>query len=167
MDKKDPSEVKNKKNQESAAGDFIIGLVLLALSIFIIFESIRMPQKGRWGFFMGPGFLPLILGLILLGLSFSLIILSLNSNAPTGIVSLFQKIKEGVESRRFLIIAGWTAIYVILTGTIPFLLINFIYFFGIFLYLKAGRLWEILLLSIGASLLVGFVTPWIFDMPLP
>jgi len=167
VDKRAPSEVKNKKNQESAAGDFIIGLVLLALSIFITFESMRMPQKGRWGFFMSPGFLPLILGLILLGLSISLIIRSLASNGPSGIVSLFRKIKEGVESHRFLIIAGWTAIYVILIGTIPFLLINFIYFFGVFLYLKVGRLWEILLLSVGASLLVGFITPWIFDMPLP
>ncbi len=167
MDKKDLSEFKNKRDQESAAGDFIIGLVLLSLSVFIIFESIRMPQKGRWGFFMGPGFLPLILGLVLIGLSGSLILRSVASNGQAGIVLLCRKIKEGVESRRFLIIAGWTAIYVALIGTIPFLLINFIYFFGIFLYLKVGRLLEVLLLSIGASLLVGLITPWIFDMPLP
>ncbi|MGQ9509216.1 MAG: tripartite tricarboxylate transporter TctB family protein [Thermodesulfobacteriota bacterium] len=167
MDKKDLREFKNKRDQESAAGDFIIGLVLLSLSVFIIFESIRMPQKGRWGFFMGPGFLPLILGFVLIGLSGYLILRSLTSNGQAGIILLFRKMKEGVESRRFLIIAGWTAIYVALIGTIPFLLINFIYFFGIFLYLKVGRLWEVILLSIGASLLVGFITPRIFDMPLP
>lgn len=167
MDKKDLREFKNKRDQESAAGDFIIGLVLLSLSVFILFESIRMPQKGRWGFFMGPGFLPLILGFVLIGLSGYLILRSLPSNGQAGIILLFRKMKEGVESRRFLIIAGWTAIYVALIGTIPFLLINFIYFIGIFLYLKVGRLWEVLLLSIGASLLVGFITPRIFDMPLP
>lgn len=167
MDKKDLNDSKNKKDQESAAGDFIIGLILLALSVFVALESLRMPEKGRWGFFMGPGFLPLILAIVLLCLTLFLLISSITLRGPSGVKPLFQRLKGGLESRRFLIIAGWTAIYVALIGTIPFLFINFIYFFGIFLYLKVGRLWKVIILSLGSSLLVGYITPWIFDMPLP
>jgi hypothetical protein len=167
MENKDLSDLKNKKDQESAAGDFIIGLILLALSVFVVIESLRMPEKGKWGFFMGPGFLPLILAIALLCLTLFLLISSLTLRGPSGVKPLFQRLKGSFESRRLLIISGWTAIYVVLIGTIPFLLINFIYFLGIFLYLKVGRLWKVIILSLCSSLLVGYITPWIFDMPIP
>ncbi len=167
MRKKESNGPNTVRDQESAAGDLILGLALLFLSIFVIIESLGMPEKGSWGFFMGPGFLPLILGIALLCLTVLLLISSLNLGGSSGIKPLFQRMKGSLESRRFLIISGWTAIYVALMGTIPFLLINLIYFFGIFLYLKVGRLWKIVLLSVGSSLLVGYITPRIFDMPLP
>lgn len=156
-----------KKEQESAAGDFFIGIFLSALSIFVFLESLRMPEKGRWGFFMGPGFLPLILSVVLFFLTFSMLISSIAQKGPSGIKYLFQRLKGSVEFRRFLIIAGWTCIYVGLIGNLPFLLVNFIYFLGIFLYLNVGKKWEIILLSLGSSILVGYITPRIFDMPLP
>lgn len=167
MERRDLNDSKNKKDQESAAGDFIISLILLALSVFVVIESLRMPEKGKWGFFMGPGFLPLILAIALLCLTLSLLISSIAGRGPSGIRPLFRKIRGGLESHRFLIIAGWTAIYVTLIGTIPFLFINFIYFFGIFFYLKVGRLWKVIILSFGSSFLVGYAVPWIFDMPIP
>ncbi len=166
MKDKQPSN-DSKKEQESAAGDFIIGIFLLALSIFVVIESLRMPEKGRWGFFMGPGFLPLILSIILFLLSLSMLISSFAQKGPSGIKSLFQRLKGSVEFRRLLIIAGWTCIYVALIGTLPFIMVNFIYFLGIFLYLNIGKIWKIILLSLGSSLLVGYLTPRIFDMPLP
>jgi hypothetical protein len=167
VENKNLNDLRNKKDQESVAGDFIISLILLAVSVFVVIESLRMPEKGKWGFFMGPGFFPLILAFALLCLTLFLLISSITAKGPSGVKPLFQRLKGGLESRRFLIIAGWTAIYVALIGTIPFLFINFIYFFGIFFYLKVGRLWKVIILSLGSSLLVGYITPWIFDMPLP
>jgi hypothetical protein len=167
VENKNLNDLRNKKDQESAAGDFIISLILLAVSVFVVIESLRMPEKGKWGFFMGPGFFPLILAFALLCLTLSLLISSVTAKGPSGIRPLFQGVKVSLESRRFSIIAGWTAIYVALIGSIPFLFINFIYFFGIFFYLKVGRLWKVIVLSFGSSFLVGYAVPWIFDMPIP
>lgn len=157
----------SKKRQESAAGDLIIGMFLLGLSIFVFIESLRMPEKGGWGFFMGPGFLPLILSVVLFLLTSSMLIASIGRQGISGIIPLFQRLKGSFEFRRSLVIAGWTWIYVALIGTFPFIIVNFIYFLGIFLYLNIGKIWKIVLLSLGSSILVGYLIPRIFDMPLP
>ena len=151
----------------SSTEDLIGGVLLLALSIFVIFEALGMPEKGRWGFFMGPGFFPFILGVVLLFLTAALSISSIKERGYLNLKTWAQGVYMSTGSRRWLIITTLTGLYVLLLGRVPFVLATFVYLSLVFFYLRVGNILKILVLSIGASIFVGYMVPWVFEMPLP
>ena len=51
------------------AGELMLGLFVSFFSLFVILESLRMPQRGHLGIMMSPGFVPLFTGIVLFLLS--------------------------------------------------------------------------------------------------
>ena len=51
------------------AGELMLGLFVSFFSLFVIVESLRMPQRGHLGIMMSPGFVPLFTGIVLFLLS--------------------------------------------------------------------------------------------------
>ena len=64
------------KNQGMPKADFVMGLILMASSVLIVFESLRIPrfEKDWGGFYAAPGFVPLILGITLFVMSLALFV---------------------------------------------------------------------------------------------
>ena len=56
--------------------DFIMGLILMACSLLIVVESLKIPrfEKDWGGFYAAPGFVPLILGITLFVMSLALFV---------------------------------------------------------------------------------------------
>ena len=56
--------------------DFIMGLILMAFSLLIVVESLKLPrfEKDWGGFYAAPGFVPLILGITLFAMSLALFV---------------------------------------------------------------------------------------------
>ncbi len=64
------------KNEGMPKADFMMGLVLMAFSLLIIIESLKIPrfEKDWGGFYAAPGFVPLILGITLFTMSLALLV---------------------------------------------------------------------------------------------
>ncbi|UCH63411.1 MAG: tripartite tricarboxylate transporter TctB family protein [Fidelibacterota bacterium] len=150
------------------AGELLLGLTMTAFSMFVIVEAVGMPQRGPGGLLMGPGFVPLLAGVVLLLLCSWL---TLSAILKGGYRQLGQCLRDGVadvENKRFLIILAIMAIYVLgLLGRIPFIAATVIYYVLIFVYIKAGSLAKITLYTLLATFLFAFFLPRLFEMPLP
>jgi hypothetical protein len=59
--------------------DFVMGLILVACSLVIVVESLKIPrfEKDWGGFYAAPGFVPLILGITLFVMSLALFVRAL------------------------------------------------------------------------------------------
>ena len=59
--------------------DFIMGLILMAFGLLVVVESIKLPsfEKDWGGFYAAPGFVPLILGITIFGMSLVLFVRAL------------------------------------------------------------------------------------------
>ena len=64
------------KDKGMPKADFIMGLILMACSLLIVVESLKIPRfKKDWGgFYAAPGFVPLILGITLFVMSLALFV---------------------------------------------------------------------------------------------
>ena len=53
------------KDKGMPKADFVMGLILMACSLVIVVESLKIPrfEKDWGGFYAAPGFVPLILGI--------------------------------------------------------------------------------------------------------
>lgn len=156
------------KDGSKFSGDFLLGLILTAFSIFVIVESAHMPQRGTLGIFMSPGFVPLITGSILLFLSLLFTISAFLKGGYRNLGQWFLNNIAGEENKRFLVILSLMGFYAIgLVGHIPFIGATLIFHFLIFWYLKVGGMVKIVAYSLLVTFLVAFLLPTLFNMPLP
>jgi hypothetical protein len=84
------------------AGELMLGLFVSFFSLFVIVESLRMPQRGHLGIMMSPGFVPLFTGIVLFLLSMVINVRALRGGAHQYIGSLLRSIRNEEEIRRFL-----------------------------------------------------------------
>jgi len=65
------------KDKGMPKADFAMGLILMACSLVIVVESLKIPrfEKDWGGFYAAPGFVPLILGITLFVMSLALFVL--------------------------------------------------------------------------------------------
>ena len=156
------------KPNSDITGEFLLGLLLISFSIFVIVEAVRMPQRGMEGFLMSPGFVPLLTGSVLLFLS---IIFTLSTIQKDEFRQLKNWLRESVvdyESRKCLVIMALMGFYVIgLLDRIPFVVATLIFHILIFSYLKVGDPKKIVFYALFAAFFIGFFLPWLFEMPLP
>lgn len=149
------------------AAELLLGLFVTAFALFVIIESARMPNRADI-FVMDPGFVPLITGIVLLGLGLILDIRALKAGGAGQVGALLRMISTDEESRRFLWILGFIAVYIVgLTGRVPFILATLLFMLGIFIYLKIGPWWKIGLFTVICTALVSVILPELFGMPLP
>jgi hypothetical protein len=150
------------------AGELMLGLFVSFFSLFVILESLRMPQRGHLGIMMSPGFVPLFTGIVLFLLSLVINVRALRGGGLQYVGLLLQSIRREEEIRRFLWILGFVSLYIVgLIGYVPFILATFIYHALIFFYLKIGGPVKIVIYTLIATALVAVFLPRVFNMPVP
>jgi hypothetical protein len=150
------------------AGELMLGSFVSFFSLFVIVESLRMPQRGHLGIMMSPGFVPLFTGIVLLLLSMVINIRALRGGGLKYVGSLLQSFRNEEEIRRFLWILGFMTLYIVgFIGYMPFIVATLIYHGLIFFYLKIGGPVKILIYTLIATALVAVFLPSVFNMPVP
>ena len=150
------------------AGELLLGTFVSLFALFVIVESLRMPQKGHLGIIMSPGFVPLFTGIVLLFLSMIINVKALRGGGLNYVVALCKSARDEEEIRRFLWILGFMALYIVgLIGYLPFTVATLIYHLLIFYYLRIGGPLKIAVYTLIATGLVAVFLPRIFDMPVP
>jgi len=163
-----PYETQEKNSGQEAAGELLLGLGITAFAVFVIVESLRMPQRGHLGVLMSPGFVPLFTGIVLLLLSAFLNLRALRSGAHRQVRTWLREVFKREENRRFLFILAFMVLYVVvLLGRIHFIAATLIFHVLIFIYLKVGSPFRIALWTLVATFLVSFLLPKAFEMPVP
>jgi hypothetical protein len=162
--KGDPSE----ETGMDMAGELMMGLFVSVFSLFVMVESLRMPQRGHLGIMMSPGFVPLFTGMVLFLLSMVINVRALRGRGHQYVGSLLRSIRKEEEIRRFLWILGFMTVYIVgLIGHMPFIAATLIYHVLIFFYLKIGGPVKIVVYTLIATALVAVFLPRVFDMPVP
>ncbi len=152
--------------------DFVASLVMLALSVYVIFESVRMYQKAGKVLYLSPALVPLMLGILLCLLSMLLLLGSLK-NGGFGkrlqeIKEYFSQVAKDSNTSRMLIGVLLMALYTfVLIEILPFWISTFIFMFLLMYFLEAGSLVKISVISAGAVALIIFLFQVCFRVPLP
>jgi len=150
------------------AGELLLGLFVTFFSLFVIEESLRMPQRGHLGILMSPGVVPLFTGIVLFALSLVINVRALRGGGLHYVNSLLRSLRNDEEIRRFLWILGFMALYIVgLIGRVPFIAATLIYHALIFFYLRIGGPLKIIVYTLIATALVAVFLPRVFDMPVP
>lgn len=150
------------------AGEFLLSLFMALFAVFVIIESIRMPQRGHLGMLMSPGFVPFCTGVVLLFLSMVINVRAVSRGALRHIGRLMRTIARDEESLRFLWILGFMTLYiVVLIRLLPFIVATLIFLVLIFIYLRVGSWLKILFYAALGAALVAVALPKLFEMPVP
>lgn len=150
------------------AGEFLLGLFMTVFAVFVIVESIRMPQRGHLGMLMSPGFVPFCTGVVLLFLSMVINVRAVSHGAVRHMGKMTRMIAKDEENRRLIWILGFITLYIlVLINTMPFLAATFLFHALIFYYLKIGGLFKIIFYASVAAALVALALPMLFEMPVP
>jgi len=156
---------------KTAAGDFIMGVILDVFGVYLIISSLQM--KIFKSFFDGPGFFPLILGIIFIVLGIMMTVTGVKTGGVTALqLSLkIEKIKayfKNDEVIRVFILSGLMIVYIFgLVGKIDFTLATFLYLTATMFYLRSTKWWAILIISALAAILTSLVFKYAFKIPLP
>lgn len=140
--------------------NLIMGLFLIALSTYVIFESKKMPPEMP-GSGLGPGVLPFWLGVGILVLSVILIIQSVMDKKPgKNIFSITEMANIGI-------MFGAMVIYAILMDVLGFGVATFM--LVTFLVRRIGNYawWKCGLMGVIVSVVSVYLFRIMLDMPLP
>jgi hypothetical protein len=97
-----------ERRARAAGADFLAGLVIFAVSLYVLISSIAMPYYGDAGALSSPGLTPGLIALMMLVLSGVLMVRSLPFRWP------FRATAMTVESWRVLAVFGIVVAYVAL-----------------------------------------------------
>lgn len=152
--------------------DFVSGIVTGILSLYVIFDSIRMYKDAGEKFFYSPALMPFILGLGLLICTAMLLGRSLKGAKLSDILA---QVKESAVSliqsetiRRALgglVIMG--AYVFILLPLLGFVVATLIFLFVMMLYMKVGNIVKVAVISVIVVSAVYLVFNVIFGVLLP
>lgn len=156
--------------------DLIASIIVLITSIFVLGDSIRMivfvkvPAIEEAGWFVAPGFFPLILGVGLLVMSLIMLSISLRE-AGKGAFPGWQKVRSFFKSKDELIMVAEIALLFfytfILIGNIHFAIASFIYLVLAMWIVRATSWYKILIISGIVSIAVAYLFGNLFKIPLP
>ena len=172
MDLIEESPKKGGQNMKGMPrADFVMGLILMAFSVFVIRESLRMPtfEKDWGGFYAAPGFVPLIFGGMIFLMSLLLWIRAVrNKGYRMGITR--EKVRGLLRSKtahRWVLAIGYSFFFFFLLGRVYFYLAAFIVLFLFMVTFGREKLLNVLVISIATSVAIYFVFTRIFLVPLP
>jgi putative tricarboxylic transport membrane protein len=141
---------------EGSRSDLIAGISVAGLGLYVIVASSRLAYISEYG--PGPGFLPLWLGIGLLGLSLYLIASNLVRRSPT----TAGKLESSMSSARAL--SGWAALMcaIFLLSWTGFAL-TFAVLAGFFIVaLERRSAW--IAVSVGLGLAIGFQLVFVYGL---
>jgi len=149
-----------------AGADFLAGLVIFAVSLYVLIASLRMPYYGDAGALSSPGLTPGLIAVLMLVLSAVLMLRSRRFRLPVSFTA------PSVETRRVLTVFGLVFLYVLLMPWIGYAAATFLLLFVFQTIFTARRNLRFLLLWAGglsAALTAAlyYVFGQIFMIPLP
>ncbi|MDY0288106.1 MAG: tripartite tricarboxylate transporter TctB family protein [Sphaerochaeta sp.] len=158
--------------------DFNISLVLVGLGLYSTIEGIRMYRKAARPpynieqFSISPGFLPTILGALLLILSITLFVKSIKGcgfrSQVSALLSWSKQAIHDTDIRLMVIgmlIMGIYAYFLI--GLLPYWLSSVLFLTALMAFLRATKLWKIILISTLSVALVIVLFQVVFNVSLP
>ena len=159
------------KEKGMPKADFIMGLVLMACSIWIVVESLKIPrfEKDWGGFYAAPGFVPLILGITLFVMSLALFVRSIKQQGYR-IIPDREMLGNFVRSKpvhRWCLAMIYAFGFFFLLGHIYFYLAAFLVLFAYMATFGEQKRSVSLLISLVASAMIYLVFTKIFLVPLP
>lgn len=152
--------------------DLMTSIVLGVVSIYIIFDSIRMTTDSGEVLYYSPGLMPLVLGCGLLVCTIGLFLRTIKED---GLQKILSELRAGVSDFFKSEIVKKTAVGLIIMGIYVFILLERLHFIVaslIFLivfslFLKSGSIIKILILSVATVGLTYVVFQMGFGVPLP
>jgi hypothetical protein len=159
------------KKSGRAVSDIPLVLLLLIISVGTIISSLFMPRPGGWA--TAPGLFPLIIGIVLLGMSLGLLSMSIRDGiSPLPFLPFGSRAVKGDDNRIFLkrifVAIGGILVYcLVLIPLIHFTAATIIYLAGTLWYFWRGKLYIILIISVLASLFLAATFSRIFQIILP
>ena len=159
------------KDKGMPKADFVMGLILMACSLAIVVESLKIPrfEKDWGGFYAAPGFVPLILGITLFVMSLTLFVRALRKQGYR-IIPSRETIHAFVRSKpvhRWFLAMFYAFGFFFLLGHIYFYLAAFLVLFAYMATFGEQKRSMSLIISLIASALIYLVFTKIFLVPLP
>ena len=159
------------KDNGMPKADFVMGLILMACSLVIVVESLKIPrfEKDWGGFYAAPGFVPLILGITLFVMSLALFIRAVKKQGYQ-IVPGRQTIRDFVRSKpvhRWCLAISYAFGFFFLLGHIYFYLAAFLVLFAYMATFGEQKRSTSLIISLVAAASIYLVFTKIFLVPLP
>jgi hypothetical protein len=159
------------KNEGMPKADFVMGLILMALSLAVIIESLKIPrfEKDWGGFYAAPGFVPLILGISLFIMSLTLFVRSAKKKGYK-IIPDRETLGKFVRSKpvhRWCLAMGYAFGFFFLLGHLYFYLVAFLVLFAFMATFGEQSRLTSLVVSLVASGMIYLVFTKIFLVPLP
>lgn len=157
--------------RSSSFADLLVASILIALSIVVTALGERMPRPRGWG--ASPGLLPVVTGIILFGLGVLLAFSAFRSKKTKTPVFLQQMSREEKAkyvdiTKRICLVIGSILFYIaVMVPIIGYTTSTFVYLFGTIWFFWKGKLYKILLISVGGTLFYSLVFPWFFQIFLP
>ena len=151
--------------------DFIMGLILMVLSLLVVLESLRLPrfEKDWGGFYAAPGFVPLILGITLFAMSLALFVRAVRNQGYKIVPGrlAFENFLRSKAVHRWCLAMAYVFGFFFLLGHIYFYIAAFLVIFAFIATFGGQKLWVGLTVSLVASGLIYLVFTKIFLVPLP
>lgn len=151
----------------SPYGDVLIGGLFGLFAILMFVGAQFFPHRSNMGFVTAASFTPMVLGIIVTVLSIVLVISALKKPKNGTFYEWFTVVASDDRTRRSVLIGGITLVYVILIGRVHFLPVNLVYLIVMYRYLRVGGWPKILILGTVNAVLIAYLVPMIFQMPLP
>ncbi len=162
---------KTEKKPGMPRADFIMGIILMLFGVVVVHQSLRLPtfEKDWGGFYAAPGFVPLILGVVIFGLSLILFIRALRAGGHRVIPSQ-EKLREFVKSPAvhrwcLAMIYSWGFFFIL--GHVYFFVAAFLVLFAYLATFSKQKLWISAVIAVGASGAIYLIFSKIFLVPLP
>lgn len=147
--------------------DFLASLLLLAFSLAATAAALAMPRYSQ-GWYAAPGFPPFAFGSVLGLMSLALLGRTLWKGGWRFRLGRehWLRVRDSKAVRRVLVMGGFIALFLLLFGRIPFLLLSFGFLLGTIHYFRGAKPWQNLVISAAASLLIWYVFAVVFMVPL-
>ena len=159
------------KDKGMPQADFVMGLILMACSLVIVVESLKIPrfEKDWGGFYAAPGFVPLILGITLFAMSLALFVRALKMQGYR-IIPNRETIRGFFRSKpvhRWCLAMFYAFGFFFLLGHIYFYLAAFLVLFAYMATFGEQKRSISLIISLVAAAAIYLVFTKIFLVPLP
>ncbi len=149
--------------------DFIVSILIILFSVFIIIKSFMMPKYEEWGLYATPSIAPIVFSALLLLAGLILFVRSIGRKGHK-IRIVREHLKSAYSSKavqRFLVVLGLVILYSLLLGKVHFVLLSTAYIFCNIFYFKSTVWWKNLIISGVIAFAVWLLFNEIFLIPLP
>ena len=161
-----------EKKDRSAAKDFVSGIALVLIGIFIFVDALNMKIYNT--FLDAPGFFPAIVGVVIavLGAIVAFIGFKLGGAAQLKEIFKGESLKTFItheETIRVLILIAMMVVYIWgFLGRMHFIIATSIYLIANFLYLKATKYWWLsIIIAVAMSAAVYYAFKFGFNITMP